>query len=382
MNSREGKSNEKLIFPDHKRVCFDCRAFFNGKMDLTEVEGLADLIHSETEYQRRQALIQADGHLSKLYNNWRSQLIRNIAHVEAYIDFSEDENIEDDVLLKTKNELIRLENEIEKHIKDGRMGEKLREGVRMAVVGATNVGKSSLTNVLVQRDVSIVTNIEGTTRDVIESSYDIGGYPVIISDTAGLRESEDLVEVEGISRAKKCASLADIVVLVIDGIQLDKFFKDKKIDIEEYKSVYFKQLGLTNEIFKYEKVLTVVNKVDLVSQHCRENLETSNILAISCTEHTNVDRVLTEITNHLKTLCGDPSAESPVLSQARHRHFITECSNNIREFLENFDPSKEQDLAILVQSLRNAVRSIGRITGEVRTDDVLDVIFKDFCIGK
>lgn len=361
---------------------FTRRAFFNGKMDLTEVEGLADLIHSETEFQRRQALIQADGHLSKLYNNWRVQLIRNIAHLEAFIDFSEDENIEDGVLSNTKNDLARLEKDIALHLNDGR-GERLREGVRMAILGATNVGKSSLTNILVQRDVSIVTSIEGTTRDVIESYNDIGGYPVIVSDTAGLRDSTDLVEVEGISRAKKCAAVADLIVLVVDGQQLEKYFSDgKPMDVEEYKRVYLQQLELTNDLVKDRKLLTVVNKVDLLSQRRRDELKASGVLTMSCTQLENVDEILAAITNCLKELCGDPSAESPVLSQARHRHFIQECSTHIQEFLSSFDPSREQDLAILVQSLRNAVRSIGRITGEVRTDDILDVIFKDFCIGK
>lgn len=363
---------------------FTRRAFNNGKMDLTEVEGLADLIHAETEFQRRQALIQADGHLSKLYSSWRTQLIRNIAHVEAFIDFAEDENIEVDVLSKTRNELDRIDKEIMEHLNDNRIGERLREGVRLAILGATNVGKSSLTNVLVQRDVSIVTEIEGTTRDVIETSFDIGGYPVIISDTAGFRESEDIVEAEGIARARKCAALADLILVVIDGRQLEEYFSDeKRIDIGEYKKMYMEQLGLTNAMMKDRKLIYVVNKVDLMSHRLRVKLEALGVSTLSCTQLINIDKVLTEITDHLKQLCGDPSAESPVLSQVRHRHFIQECSNHIQEFLASFDPSREwQDLAILVQSLRNAVRSIGKITGEVRTDDVLDVIFKDFCIGK
>lgn len=364
---------------------FTKRAFFNGKMDLTEVEGLADLIHAETELQRRQAIIQADGHLSKLYKKWRKQLIRNIAHIEAYIDFSEDENIEDGVLETMQKELVTLVHEIQQHLIDGRLGERLREGVKMVILGDTNVGKSSLMNILVQRDVSIVTAIEGTTRDVIESHYDINGYPVIIADTAGLRDSDDVVEAEGISRAKKCASNADLVILLIDGYKMGKYFDVRgEADIEKYKGEYLTRLGLTDmsELTANRKLLPIVNKVDLMSDAHKKKLHEEGVLGISCTKLIRIDEAIAELTKYLAELCGNPSAESPVLSHARHRYFIQDCLRHIQEFLEYFDPSSEQDFAILVQHLRHSVRSIGRITGEVRTDDVLDVIFKDFCIGK
>lgn len=359
---------------------FTKRAFYNGKMDLTEVEGLADLIHAETEFQRRQAIIQADGHLSRLYKKWRKQLIRNIAYMEAYIDFSEDENIEDNILETLREELVTLGHEIQQHLVDGRLGERLREGVKMVILGDTNVGKSSLMNILVQRDVSIVTEVEGTTRDVIESHYDINGYPVIIADTAGLRKSDDIVETEGISRAKKCATNADLVILMIDGHKLMKYFDN--ISVDEYKKSYLSRLGLNDEIMENSRVLTIVNKVDLMTDKHKRKLSEEGFLGISCKTLVRIDEVVVELTKHLKELCGDPSAESPVLSHARHRHYLQSCLRHIEEFLENFDPSNEQDFAILVQHLRNAVRSIGKITGEVRTDDVLDVIFKDFCIGK
>lgn len=361
---------------------FTRRAFYNGKMDFTEVEGLADLIHAETEYQRRQALIQADGHLSKLYLKWRKQIIRNIAHIEAFIDFSEDDNIEEGVLEIMQQELYSLEKEIQQHLVDGRMGERLREGVKMVILGDTNVGKSSLMNLLIQRDISIVTNIEGTTRDVIETHYDINGFPVIISDTAGLRKSDDIVESEGIERARKCATNADLAIILIDGQKLEQELKTAAVDLESYQEFYLQRLGLHKAFLGDKKVLTIVNKIDLMTQQKRDELNEKKILGISCTETINLDKVVVEITNQLKTLCGDPSAESPVLSHVRHRHFLQDCLGHIQSFLENFDPSCEQDLAILVQYLRNAVRCVGRITGEVRTDDILDVIFKDFCIGK
>lgn len=358
---------------------FTKRAFFNGKLDLTEVEGLADLIHAETEFQRRQALIQADGHLSRLYNKWRKQLLRNIAHIEAYIDFSEDENIEDNVLEVMLKSLTELKTEIQRHLIDGRKGERLRDGVKMVILGDTNVGKSSLMNLLVQRDISIVTDIEGTTRDVVESHFDIGGFPVVIADTAGLRESNDIVESEGITRAKKHATIADLVVLVVDGEKMGKNFDG---NFDKYVEKYLKHLGLDQDVLEGRQVLTVVNKVDLMTQQHQKHLNDAKILAISCTKSINIDKLLSIITKNLTKLCGDPQSESPILSHARHRFFLQECLQSLEIFLENFDSSREHDFAILVEDLRSAVRSIGRITGEVHVEEILDIVFKDFCIGK
>lgn len=359
---------------------FSKRAFLNGKMDLIEAEGIADLIHAETELQRKQALLQAEGHLSRLYQNWRKRLIRNIAHLEAYIDFSEDENIEEGTLQEVHSEIMKLKNELENHLKDARMGERLRDGVRVAIIGATNVGKSSLMNNLVQRDLSIVTDVQGTTRDVIESTIDINGFPVVIMDTAGLRKSDDIVETEGINRAKKCAQLADIIIMVIDGEIIEKYFGEKEINLDDYRRAYLQELELGEDIDKKQRLITIVNKADLMSDNAKRQLE--DALVISCTKSINIMDVIDEITSHLKELCGNPSAECPYLSQERHRFFIQECLQHIEDFLDKFNPYVDQDLAILVQAIRNALRSLGRITGEVRTDDILDVIFKDFCIGK
>lgn len=363
---------------------FSKRAFLNGKMDLIEAEGIADLIHAETELQRRQALIQAEGHLSKLYQKWRTKLIRIIAHVEAYIDFSEDDNIEEGVLDQVLEDVIQLKDEIQQHLRDGRMGERLRDGVRVAIIGDTNVGKSSLMNLLVQRDLSIVTDIEGTTRDVIETTVDIRGFPVVIMDTAGIRKSLDVVENEGINRARRCAQLADIVIVLIDGLQMEKFFHtlQRQINLDEYCNAYLKQLNLDKDAFKGQRLITIVNKVDLMAESSTVKLKKSNTPLISCTKGIGISDIINEITNHLQDLCGNPNAESPYLSQERHRFFIQDCFGHIEDFIEKFNPKIDQDLAILVQSLRSSVRSLGKITGEVRTDDILDVIFKDFCIGK
>lgn len=358
---------------------FTKRAFFNGKMDLTAVEGLADLIHAETEFQRRQAILQADGHLSKLYGRWRQSLVRIIAHIEAFIDFSEDENIEDDVLDGVQKQLEIVTKEIKEHLEDGRMGERLRDGVKMAIIGDTNVGKSSLMNLLVRRDVSIVTNIEGTTRDIIETPFDIGGYLVIIADTAGLRQAAgDVIESEGITRAKKYASNADLVILMIDGEKLTP----ENFNHHKFRENYLRHLGFGENAFSDVKMISVVNKIDTMNDEMLNCLKRQNILSISCTKHSNIDKVIDEVRRNLEELCGNPSVESPTLSHARHRFYLEECLRHLHHFNEHFNPQLEQDFAILVQSLRNSVRCIGRVTGEIRTDDILDVIFKDFCIGK
>lgn len=359
---------------------FSKRAFLNGKMDLIEAEGIADLIHAETELQRKQALLQAEGHLSKLYQKWRTRLIRNIAHLEAYIDFSEDENIEEGTLKEVHDDITQLRVELKNHLNDARKGERLKDGVRLAIVGATNVGKSSLMNTIVQRDLSIVTNIQGTTRDVIESTIDINGYPLVIMDTAGLRKSDDIVETEGINRAKKCAQLADIVIIVIDGKIMENYFEEKQINLDDYRRAYLQHLELS--IDKNQRLITIINKADLISDKTKGQLEGSDALVISCTRSIKITDVIDEITSHLQELCGNPSAECPYLSQERHRFYIQECLQSIEDFLDKFNPHAEQDLAILVQTIRDSVRSLSRITGEVRTDDILDVIFKDFCIGK
>lgn len=359
---------------------FSKRAFLNGKMDLIEAEGIADLIHAETELQRKQALIQAEGHLSRLYQKWRTSLMRSIAHIEAYIDFSEDDNIEEGVLSEVQRDVKLFRQDLQQHLNDDRKGERLRDGVRIAIIGDTNVGKSSLMNLLVQRDLSIVTNIKGTTRDVIETTIDINGFPVVIMDTAGIRKSTDIVESEGINRAKKCAQLADIIMIVVDGLAMEDFFKGRQIDPIEFCDYYLKHLELDINELKGQRLISIINKSDLMSENAKSQL--TKVPLISCTEGTGTLELIHEITNHLQDLCGNPNVESPYLSQERHRFFIQECLEHIEDFLRKFNPKEDQDLAILVQSLRKSIRSLGRITGEVRTDDILDVIFRDFCIGK
>uniref|UniRef100_A0A336MBM8 CSON013193 protein n=1 Tax=Culicoides sonorensis TaxID=179676 RepID=A0A336MBM8_CULSO len=348
---------------------FTKRAFFNGKLDLTEVEGLADLIHAETELQRKQALIQATGNLSKLYQAWREILLKCVAHFEAYIDFAEDENIEDDVLDKIQIELKSLRHEISQHLSDGRKGERLRDGVRTAIIGAPNVGKSSLLNILCQKPVSIVTDIAGTTRDIIEKHLNIGGHPILLADTAGMRkETTDIVESEGITRAKDYLETVDLILMVIDASQMVKSQNPSK-----FLDNYTEKLGLCPNSLKSKRIIYFLNKTDLISkQEIDEWKFPENVIRISCLTNEGVQDAITQITSHLKDLCGNPSFENPVLSRLRHRHHLTNALEYIDTFLE-VDPEKDfVDLAILAENLRIAMRSIGKITGQVGVEDVLD----------
>ncbi|XP_067666803.1 tRNA modification GTPase GTPBP3, mitochondrial-like isoform X2 [Haliotis asinina] len=219
---------------------FTKRAYMNEQLDLTEVEGLSDLISAETEAQRRQALRQMEGDLGNMYMTWRRRIIKCLANVEAYIDFSEDENIEDDVLDHARSEVQVMIEEMKGHLHDNRRGERLRSGVRVAIIGEPNVGKSSLLNALCQRPAAIVSPIAGTTRDVVETALNIGGYPVLLSDTAGLRETGDAVEKEGVRRAIERAEQADIKIILVDASKfssaytncdVDKFVRDHLYDL-------------------------------------------------------------------------------------------------------------------------------------------------------
>lgn len=283
---------------------FTKKAFYSGKLDLTEVEGLADLIHAETEAQRKQALYQANGSLSHLYQKWRTILLKNIAHLEAYIDFSEDQNIEDGVMEDVNQKLFILENEIESHLNDGRKGERLRLGVKTVILGEPNVGKSSFLNLLCQKSISIVTNIEGTTRDVIESNFNIGGYPIVLADTAGLRkDTRDVVEIEGIIRAKNYADVSDFIILLIDSFKFIEFCRNSgKYDIKEFLKIYLENLGLNKDLLDNKRFLLVLNKIDLLLDNELKLLKNEEVILISCTEQKGITNLISEMTSNLKIL--------------------------------------------------------------------------------
>ncbi|XP_073333358.1 tRNA modification GTPase GTPBP3, mitochondrial isoform X1 [Pagrus major] len=361
---------------------FTRRAFQAGKLGLTEVEGLGDLIHAETEAQRRQALRQMSGELGRLYQDWSHRLKRCLAHVEAFIDFSEDELIEDGVLNQVDRSVCDLQEEMERHLKDERRGERLRSGVQVVIAGATNAGKSSLLNTLCQRPAAIVSPIAGTTRDVVETALDIGGFPVLLSDTAGLRESPDLVEREGVRRARERVEQADLTLVVVDCAHLPT---------EAQQAAAFLQGHLrtvlpTQEQPETDRCLLVLNKMDLLPQEQRQKLVRElrrvsglpPVSLISCHTDEGLQDFLTVLHSSVKTLCGDPLSGAPTLTQARHRAHLQQCFTALAQYQRY----RDIDLALAAEGVRLALTSLGRITGRVGAEEILDIIFKDFCIGK
>uniref|UniRef100_A0A3P8SE77 5-taurinomethyluridine-[tRNA] synthase subunit GTPB3, mitochondrial n=1 Tax=Amphiprion percula TaxID=161767 RepID=A0A3P8SE77_AMPPE len=361
---------------------FTRRAFQAGKLGLTEVEGLGDLIHAETEAQRRQALRQMSGELGRLYQDWSHRLKRSLAHVEAFIDFSEDELIEDGVLNQVDRSLCDLQAEMERHLKDERRGERLRSGVQVVIAGATNAGKSSLLNALCQRPAAIVSPIAGTTRDVVETALDIGGFPVLLSDTAGLRDSPDLVEREGVRRARERVEQADLTLVVVDCAGLLSEHQQAAGFLQEHlRSVLAseKQPGT-------DRCLLVLNKTDLLPEKQRQKLDLElrgvsglpPVCLISCQTKEGLKDFLIVLHSKVKTLCGDPLSGAPTLTQARHRAHLQQCV----AALYQYQRYRDTDLALAAEGVRLALTSLGRITGRVGAEEILDIIFKDFCIGK
>lgn len=362
---------------------FTKRAFFAGKLDLTEVEGLADLIHAETEAQRKQALLQSTGSLSKLYKSWRQRLIKCVAHLEAFIDFAEDENIEDNLLENLNTELLSIKETIQNHLNDQRQGEILRNGIRTTIIGAPNVGKSSFLNLMCQRKVSIVTPIAGTTRDVVESFHNICGYPVLFADTAGLRSrTDDVVENEGINLAKDRIEISDLLLLVIDASTLKENKITNKRSFDKFIEQHLKNLGITLDFEnKTTHLVIILNKIDLVSPEELEQFKILDVALVSCLT-TKMENLFQKLDTKLKIICSQPTADNPRLTHSRYRLELISCNKYLDEFLNNFTANSNQDLAIAAQTLRKAVKCIGKITGHVSTDEILDVVFRDFCIGK
>ncbi len=331
---------------------FTRRAFEHGKMDLTEAEGLGDLVNAETEAQARQALRQMQGELGRLYDGWREQLIAALAHLEADIDFP-DEDLPDGVASAIAPKIAALRAEIDTHLADGHRGEKIREGLDVVILGQPNVGKSSLLNALARRDAAIVSDEAGTTRDIIEVPMDLAGYPVTIADTAGLRESGNVIEREGVRRARERAKSADI-----------RFF----MTTADAPDIPAEFAGL------FEKTdYRLINKTDLVEKAISPDPE-AHVFSLSVKSGEGVDEFMAaleaDVTNRLD-LSG-----APALTRLRHRQALEECVTA----LTRFEAAQEPELA--AEDVRLAVRALGRITGRVDVEDILDVIFGDFCIGK
>ncbi|XP_062869076.1 tRNA modification GTPase GTPBP3, mitochondrial [Trichomycterus rosablanca] len=363
---------------------FTRRAFHAGKLDLTEVEGLGDLIHAETEAQRKQALRQMAGDLGRLYNGWSQQLKHSLAHVEAFIDFSEGELIEDGVLNQVDAAVSKLQTEIKKHLCDERRGERLRCGVQVVIAGSTNAGKSSLFNLLCQRPAAIVSPIAGTTRDVVETPLDIGGFPVLLSDTAGMRETDDCVEKEGVRRARKTVEMADLILAIVDSTQLPP----EPQTVLDFLTGYLKNLLPDEEKIQdhVQKCLLILNKSDLlhddhISVVQKTLQQASNLVPVcilSCHSRDGLHDFLTLLQDRVKTLCGEPLVGSPSLTQTRHRTHLQKSVEALNQYYQY----RDVDLALAAEGLRLGLSCLGRITGKVGTEEILDVIFRDFCIGK
>uniref|UniRef100_A0A3Q3K8W7 TrmE-type G domain-containing protein n=1 Tax=Monopterus albus TaxID=43700 RepID=A0A3Q3K8W7_MONAL len=352
---------------------FTRRAFQAEKLGLTEVEGLGDLIHAETEAQRRQALRQMSGDLGRLYQDWSHKLKRCLAHVEAFIDFSEDELIEDGVLTQVDKSVCDLQADIERHLKDERRGERLRSGVQVVIAGATNAGKSSLLNTICQRPAAIVSPIAGTTRDVVETALDIGGFPVLLTDTAGLRDSPDLVEREGVRRARERVEQADLTLVVVDCAHLPSDAQEAAAFLLAHLKSILPETGMIPPYLSLSD-----SQLSLKAFQTQRVCGLPPVCLISCHTNEGLQDFVTVLHNSVKTLCGDPLSGAPTLTQARHRAHLQQCVTALAQYQQY----RDTDLALAAEGVRLALTSLGRITGRVGPEEILDIIFKDFCIGK
>jgi tRNA modification GTPase len=344
---------------------FTRRAFENGRLDLTAVEGLADLIAAETQAQRRLAYRQLKGLIGDRAEAWRRRLIEALALVEARIDFSDEADVPEDLLGPALFAAQQLHDEIAGVLADGRRGERLRDGLVVAIAGPPNAGKSTLLNRLARREAAIVSPYAGTTRDVIEVHLDLGGYPVTLLDTAGIRSSAEPVEQEGVRRARERAAAADLVLWVIDpsagGLSAN---------------------GYPEKLANAE-VWLVRNKIDLVAASSCATGEKSNrsedkfTLSISALAGVGMEALTVALASYAKTYFA--ATESAVITRARHRHALEETVAALDRALA-LDHSTDEEL--IAEELRSAATALGRLTGRVDVEDILDVIFRDFCIGK
>jgi len=333
---------------------FSRRAFYNGKMDLTEADGLADLIDAETKIQQKTALRQMGGTLFNLYESWREELVAMLAYLEAFIDFP-DEEIPQDTVFKIENTVFKLIKEISGHIADNKIEERLRDGFQVVISGPTNAGKSSLINAIVKRNVAIVSDIAGTTRDVIDAYVDINGFPVIFSDTAGLRDSEDAIEQIGINLAREKIANADFNIFLFDA--------------ENTEPDIFAEYVRTGGNF-----LLVANKTDKISEERKAELAGKGCLLISAKNNENISVITDRLAAYFESIYQQSSAS--LMTRHRYKEALLECVDN----LQRFNLQKEIELA--AEDIRLACRAIGKITGRVEVDEILDKIFSSFCIGK
>jgi tRNA modification GTPase len=338
------------------------RAFENQKLDLTEVEGLNDLIWAETEAQRIQALRQMEGSLGQLYESWRQRLLKAQAFYEVNIDFS-DEDIPESLEKVARPEIKSVLDQIHQHLQDHKQGQQLRRGFQVVIVGEPNVGKSSLLNILANEDVAIVSHIAGTTRDTISVRMDLGGYPVTITDTAGIRDTENEIEQEGVRRALQRAKDADLRVYMLDATK----------NLQNHNDIINKFSDDCDA-----QTIIVFNKCDLavdtkLDGGC-DKRESS--FSVSAKTGYGIDKLIKALESLVVSSLS--IGQNPSITRARHREYLEECSSGLERFLSN----ESQDPALLAEDIRIAIRALGKITGRVDVEDMLDVIFGEFCIGK
>jgi tRNA modification GTPase len=344
---------------------FTRRAFENGRLDLTAVEGLADLIAAETPAQRRLAFRQLKGLIGDRAEAWRRRLIEALALVEARIDFSDEADVPEDLLGPALHAAQQLRDEIAGVLADSRRGERLRDGLVVAIAGPPNAGKSTLLNRLARREAAIVSPHAGTTRDVIEVHLDLDGYPVTLLDTAGIRDSAGPVEQEGVRRARERAAAADLVLWVIDGSAAESAASDRP------------------ESLVNAEIWLVRNKIDQSSESwCssaakRHNNELRVTSSISALTGVGMDALTAALSAYARTYFA--ATESAVITRARHRQALQETVAALDRALAQDHSSGEE---LIAEELRAAATTLGRLTGRVDVEDILDVIFRDFCIGK
>src|SRR5210317_51573 len=331
-------------------------AFQNGKINLLKAESIADLISSETEIQRKQAIKIMDGNSADQFNFLREKLLKILSNIEAKIDFP-DEDLPANILDEIKNSLNEIIKKIEKILNDQKVGERIREGFKIVILGPTNAGKSSLMNYLSNREVAIVSEISGTTRDVIETHLNIDGYPVIVSDTAGIRDSKDEIEKKGIKLSLNRAEKADLKLVVVDAKNL------KFTDI------------LKNLL--HENAILVINKSDLLNGDIDPEIKKLDHVLISIKENLNIDELILKIKNNLKNKF--LTSDDILITRERHRQHLEQCLDHLKNFNKKNDV---EDFDKAAEDLRLATRHLGMIVGKVDVEEILGSIFNDFCIGK
>lgn len=335
---------------------FTRRAFLNGKLDLTGAEAIADLVAAETAAQRRQALRQLSGEFGRVCEGWRLRLLRLQAQLEAEIDFPE-EDLPAELWASARGEVEKMAEEIKTYLADSRRGERLRDGVSVAILGPPNSGKSSLMNLLARREVAITSHVAGTTRDVIEVALDLDGLPVVLADTAGLRETEEEIEREGVRRAHARAAAADLRLIVLD--------------------VMHPEEAETVRALIDETAIIVGNKVDLAQRDQArwiDQLGSAPALRISAATGQGISHLIERLRTEIAASLG--SSGAPVVTRARHRAELNACTAALGRFLKASLPE------LAAEELRAAAQAVGRITGRVDVEDMLDVLFAEFCIGK